>query len=150
MRHAPAAALAATALALCAGPAAAQQMIDVPTGRTVAEATDALVAAVEGAGARVVARIDHQANAEGAGMELGPLSKVIFGNPEIGTPIMRADPRAGLLLPQMVLIWEDAAGQVRLSYLDPDAAFEDLDVPDEALAPVRGALAELTAAAAGE
>lgn len=145
MRHALAA-----ALALCAGPAAAQQMIDVATDRTVAEATDALVAAVEGAGARVVARIDHQANAQGAGMELGPLSKVIFGNPAIGTPIMQADPRAGLLLPQMVLIWQDEAGQVRLSYFDPDAAFADLDVPDEALAPARGALAKLTAAAAGE
>ena len=148
MRHALTSAALAAAL-LVGAPAAAQQMIDVETSRTVPEATDALVAAIEGAGAQVMARIDHQANAEGAGMELGPLSKVIFGNPAIGTPIMQADPRAGLLLPQMVLIWEDAEGQVRLSYLDPDAAFGDLDVPAEALAPVKGALGKLTAAAAG-
>ncbi len=124
-------------------------MIDVETARSVPEAADALVAAIEGAGARVVARIDHQANAAGAGLELGPMTKVIFGNPEIGTPIMQADPRAGILLPQMVLIWEDADGQVRLSFLDPDAAFDGLDVPAEALMPVSGALATLTAAAAG-
>ena len=135
-------------LALAAGPAAAQDMIDVETGKSVPEATDALVAEIEGAGARVMARIDHQANAAGAGMTLGPITKVIFGNPRIGTPIMQADPRAGLLLPQMVLIWEDAEGQVRLSYLDPEAAFAGLEVPDEALDPVRGALEALTSAAA--
>ena len=138
----------ALTLALATLPAAAQQMIDVPTAKSVPEAADALVAAVVGAGATVVARVDHQANAAGAGMELGPMTKVIFGNPAIGTPILQADPRAGLLLPQMVLIWEDEAGQVRLSYLDPDAAFADLGVPGEALGPVKGALDKLTAAAA--
>lgn len=147
MRHVIAA--AATAIALAAPPAAAQEIVEVETDRSVAEAADALVAAVEGAGARVVARVDHQANAAGAGMELRPITKVIFGNPAIGTPIMQADPRAGLLLPQMVLIWEDAEGRVRLGYLEPGAAFADLDVPDEALEPVRGALERLTAAAAG-
>ena len=144
MRH-------AIALAALAGPpAAAQQIIEVETDRSVAEAADALVAAVEAAGARVVARVDHQSNAAGAGMDLRPATKVIFGNPAVGTPIMQADPRAGLLLPQMVLIWEDADGRVRLGYLDPDVAFADLDVPGEALAPVRGALDRLVAAAASE
>ena len=138
----------ALALALLATPAAAQEMIDVPTDKTVPEATDALVAAIEGAGAMVVAVVDHQANAEGTGLELPPIRKVIFGNPQVGTPIMQADPRAAILLPQMVIVWEDADGQVQLSYLDPDAAFADLDVPAEALAPVKGALEKLTGAAA--
>ncbi|PRY94805.1 uncharacterized protein (DUF302 family) [Hasllibacter halocynthiae] len=137
------------ALSLLAAPAAAQTMIDVETDRSVPEAVAALTDAVEGAGARVVATVDHQANAATVDAELRPLTKVIFGNPALGTPIMQADPRAGILLPQMVLVWEDADGQVRLSYLDPAEAMGGLDVPPELLEPVAGALRNLTAAAAG-
>ena len=140
--------LAATVL--LAAPAAAQTLIDVETDRTVPEAVAALTEAIEGAGARVVATIDHQANAASVDAELRPLTKVIFGNPALGTPIMQADPRAGVLLPQMVIVWEDEGGQVRLSYLDPAEAMADLDVPPELLEPVAGALARLTGAAAGQ
>ncbi len=113
---------------------------------------DALVAAVEGAGATVFARIDHAAGAEGAGMTLAPSQVLIFGNPALGTPAMQDNPMAGLFLPLKVLVYEDAQGQVWLAYEDPEETLDDLaGVDDDAayIGQMRMALLRLTEAAAG-
>jgi uncharacterized protein (DUF302 family) len=44
---------------------------------------------------------------------------LIFGNPKAGTPLMQSVPTAGLDLPLKALVWEDAAGQTRIAYNDP-------------------------------
>lgn len=118
----------------------------------VASVMDALVAAVEGAGATVFARVDHAAGAESVDMALDPAQLLIFGNPRIGTPAMQADPLAGLLLPLRVLVYRDAAGQVWLAYENPEAMLGDLDgIDDEAqvVGQIGGALDRLTGIAAG-
>ena len=48
--------------------------------------------------------IDHQANAEGVGLDLLPESLVIFGNPKAGTTLMKCNPAIGLELPLRILI----------------------------------------------
>ena len=91
---------AAVLAAAPAAPAAADEYMTLEAQGTVAEAADRLVAAIEDAGARVVARIDHQANAASVDLELPPATKVIFGNPGLGTPVMQQDIRAAFHLPQ--------------------------------------------------
>ncbi|MEQ8294079.1 MAG: DUF302 domain-containing protein [Roseovarius sp.] len=112
----------------------------------------ALEQAVEGAGATVFAKVDHGAGAEGAGLELGASQLLIFGNPQLGTPAMQANPLAGLYLPLKVLVYEDAGGQVWLAYEEPEETLDELDgIDDDAeyIAKMTGALAKLTEAAAG-
>ena len=123
----------------------------VQAAGSVAEVTDNLVAAVEGAGATIFARVDHAAGAQKVDMELNDAELLIFGNPMLGTPAMQQDPLAGLYLPLRVLVYADADGQTWLAYEDPAAMFEGLEVDPAAefVGKMQGALGKLTGAAAG-
>lgn len=140
----------AGAIALASALPVAADLVAVPSQKPVGETMDALQAAVEGAGATVFARVDHAAGAQNAALELSPSQLLIFGNPKLGTPAMQADMRAGLYLPLKVLAYEDAGGQVWLTYEDPAEMLSGLDVPAdvEFIAKMQGALGKLTAKAA--
>jgi uncharacterized protein (DUF302 family) len=116
---------------------------------TVPDTVARLTAAVEAAGAKVVAVVDHAAGAKVAGAEIPPATLVIFGNPKLGTPIIAADPKAGLDLPIRVLVWDDA-GKTRIGYLDPAVLKSryQLDNAGGALTAITGALDKLTTKAA--
>jgi uncharacterized protein (DUF302 family) len=125
----------------------------VQSASDVTGTMDALEAAVTGAGATVFARVDHAGGAQKVGQELAPSQLLIFGNPKLGTPAMQDDPLAGLFLPLKVLVYEDAEGQVWLSYEDPGKMLSRLDGisgEGEYIKMMTGALAKLTAKAAGE
>ena len=146
----------ATILALALAPltlagASAGELERMEVEGSVAEAADRLVAAVEEAGAGVVARVDHAANAQSAEMELPPSVKVIFGNPALGTPVMQADPLAGYVLPLQMLVYEDAGGQAWVAWQPPEGALADLGLEGdpEALGKMDGALRGFAEAAAG-
>ncbi|WP_170341095.1 DUF302 domain-containing protein [Ruegeria arenilitoris] len=128
----------------------ADDIIKVPTDKSVTEAIDALQAAVENAGATVFARVDHAAGAHKVDMTIPPNQVLIFGNPALGTPAMRIDPRAGLFLPLKVQAYEDADGQVWLAYEDPKETMDELDAVEKSpvIDKMRGALSKLTSAAA--
>lgn len=115
----------------------------------VSETADKLVAAVEGAGATLFARVDHAAGAQSIDAALAPMTMVMFGNPRIGTPIIQAAPQAGLDLPIRVLIWDDG-GTTKIGYPDPQVlkARYDVQGADEAFMMMAGALDKLTTAAA--
>ena len=117
----------------------------------VATTADRLVAVIKKAGATVFARIDHQAGAMKAGMEMQPATVVLFGNPKIGTPIMKANPRAAIDLPIRVLIWSED-GKTQIGALAPSAlkvryGIEGVEKP---FAKMTGALNKLMGVAAGE
>ncbi|UWS08944.1 DUF302 domain-containing protein [Phaeobacter inhibens] len=141
-------ALAGVIAVMSAIPAAAD-LIKIRSQKPVVETLDALQAAVEEAGATVFARVDHAAGAQKVDLSLGDAQLLIFGNPKLGTPVMQADLRAGLFLPLKVLAYQDAEGQVWLTYEDPAEMLAGLDVPAdaEAVAKMQGALGKLTAAA---
>ncbi|MBY6082602.1 DUF302 domain-containing protein [Ruegeria arenilitoris] len=128
----------------------ADDIIKVPTDKSVTEAIDALQAAVENAGATVFARVDHAAGAHKVDMTIPPNQVLIFGNPALGTPAMQIDPRAGLFLPLKVQAYEDADGQVWLAYEDPKETMDELDAVEKSpvIDKMRGALSKLTDAAA--
>ena len=66
-----------------------------------------------------MATVDHTQNAAGVGLDLLPTRVVIFGNPNLGTPLMQCAQSLAIDLPQKMLIWEDETGQVSVAYNDP-------------------------------
>lgn len=141
-------ATAITALTLSASVAAAD-MIRVESAHDVATTLDRLSAAVEGAGAKVFARIEHAKGADSVGMELAPMAALIFGNPKLGTPALQAAPTMGADLPLRVLAYEDG-GKTWLVYHDPAdvAALHGLPADHPVIAKMTGALGKLTGKAA--
>lgn len=70
-------------------------------------------------GLSVFARMDHANGAAQVGKTLRPTELIIFGSPKGGTPFMECAQTVGIDLPLKALVWQDAAGQVWLSYNDP-------------------------------
>ncbi len=141
---------AAVLAAIYAGAAfAADGWITKKSTHDVATTADKLVAAAEGAGATVFARVDHQKGAMSVGSEIPGVTLVIFGNPKIGTPIISENPEAGLDLPIRVLIWDDG-GQTMIGYLSPDELAKRYGLSESAgaLKTMGGAAGKLTDKAA--
>ncbi|WP_226781046.1 DUF302 domain-containing protein [Oceaniglobus trochenteri] len=136
---------ATVAMALAASPVLAE-LQSKTSPKSVSETVDALAAAVEEAGATVIARVDHAGSAASVDMELAESELLIFGNPKVGTPPMQDDPRVGLMLPLRVLTYLDGEGTTRVVYENSAALFEGLEVPQDAeyLTKIDGALDKLT------
>jgi uncharacterized protein (DUF302 family) len=119
------------------------------SNHSVGETIDRLEAILTGKGLTVFARIDHQAGADKAGLDLRPTTLLIFGNPKLGTPLMQSAPTAAIDLPQKALAYEDAAGDVYLLYNDPAylAARHGIAGRDAVLNKIAGALDKFTDAA---
>lgn len=111
---------------------------------SVSETIDGLVAAVEGAGAKVFARVDHTAGATSVGTEIADAQLLIFGNPALGTLAMEQDLRAGLVLPLRVLAYQDADGNTQMMWTPAEDMFAGLNVSEDVMAKVNGALNGLT------
>jgi uncharacterized protein (DUF302 family) len=83
---------------------------------SVAETIDRFESEAKAKGFTIVARVDHAAAAEKAGMKMPASQLLIFGNPKGGTPLMLASPTSGIDLPLKALAWEDAEGKIWLGY----------------------------------
>jgi uncharacterized protein (DUF302 family) len=139
-------------LAVIAFPVAGHggDLVTKKSAHDLAKTTERLEAAIKSRGAAIVAKVDHAAAAKANGLELGPTLVVIFGSPKLGTPLMQSAQTAGLDLPMKVLVWQDAAGAVQVSYWAPAAlgrahAIKDRD---DVLKTITGALATITDEAA--
>jgi len=85
-------------------------------------------------------------------MEMPAEQLLLFGNPKMGTPLMKANPMTGIDLPMKALAYEDADGAVWLVYADPASISErhSLGEQSEIIAKMTGALDKLTNAAIAE
>jgi uncharacterized protein (DUF302 family) len=101
------------------GPPGAHGLVAMKSPHSQADTLTRLEAQVRQRNLNVVARIDHAAAAQRAGLTLGPTEVMIFGNPQAGTPLMQCAQSTGIDLPMKALVWTDAAGQVWLGYNDP-------------------------------
>jgi len=111
---------------------------------------DKLETIVKDKGFTVFARIDHAAGAATIGQSLRPTQLLIFGNPKVGTALMRSGQSAAIDLPIRVAAWEDANGQVWIGYGDPADLAQRHGILDRdaVIQKMTGALKGLTDAAA--
>ncbi len=68
---------------------------------------------------KIIAELNHQANADSVGLDLNPTCIIMFGNPKLGTPLMQNSQTAGLDLPQKILVRQNNEGIVTISYNNP-------------------------------
>jgi uncharacterized protein (DUF302 family) len=87
-------------------------------------------AAITHAGMIIFSRIDHQAGAREAGLDMPPATVLIYGHPKGGTPIMLAAPLAALDLPLRVLVRLRADGTTVIAFHPISAVLRAADVPD--------------------
>jgi len=64
--------------------------------------------------------IDHSQNAKNVALNLLPESVVVFGNPKMGSLLMRCNPSMGMDLPLKMLFYTDYEGRNWLSYTNPE------------------------------
>jgi uncharacterized protein (DUF302 family) len=94
-------------------------ILSISSRHSVAESEALIIAALQAKGMTVFAVIDQSKEAEQVGLALRPTQLIIFGDPKAGTALMNASPSLAIDLPLKALIWEDAGGDVRVSYNSP-------------------------------
>ncbi len=118
-------------------------LISVKSAHDVKTTADRLEGILASKGMKIFARIDHAKGAASVGNELRPTELIIFGNPKIGSVLMKCAQSTGVDLPQKALVWKDQEGTVWLSYNDPSylAQRHQISGCDKVLSKVTGALA---------
>lgn len=129
---------------------AAEGVIDVKSNHTAEESAERLQSILEQKSMTIFNRIPHSTSAANIGVELRNTELFIFGNPKVGSPLMKCQQSAAIDLPQKALIWEDETGQVWISYNDPRYLQQRHAISgcDEVIAKIEKALAGITKAAA--
>ena len=97
------------------------------------------------------AEFDHAVSAEREGLSLRPTRVLVFGNPNVGTPLMQSAPTLAIDLPQKMLVYEGTGGNAVIAYNSPDylAQRHGLTGQDERVAAIRDLLASLARTASG-
>ena len=114
-------------------------LIQVASHYSVDETVKRLEAAFVEKALQVFALIDHSGEAEKVGLKMRPTKVLIVGSPKGGTPLMVAAPTLAIDLPLKALIAEDAAGNVSVTYNDPEYLKERHGVPEELIRNLAGA-----------
>jgi uncharacterized protein (DUF302 family) len=79
----------------------------------------------------IIAELDHSANAKKVEIELRQTKVIMFGNPALGTPLMKENQEIGIDLPQKMLVYEDENGDVYIVYNDPKVLAENHGIKDQ-------------------
>src|SRR5271166_4551474 len=129
-------------------PTAGNGIVNVPSNHSVDQTVKKLQGILQAKGVTLFALVDHSGEAEKVGMKMRPTKLLIFGSPKAGTPLMLAAPSIAIDLPLKILVWEDSAGKVWVSYNSPAYLQQRHGVPQELLQNI--AVVETLAAKAGE
>ena len=113
--------------------ASSRGIISRPSNHSVDDTVAKLKAILQSKGVILFAMVDHSGEAEKVGMKMPPTKLLIFGSPKAGTPLMLASPTIAIDLPLKVLVAEDAAGKVWLSYNSPEYLKDRHNLPAELL-----------------
>ncbi len=123
-------------------------ILRTPSNHSVDETIKRLQSILQTKGVKLFDIVDHSGEAASAGLKMPNTKLLIFGNPKAGTPLMLASPSAALDLPLKILVAEDAAGKVWISYNAPAYLQARHDLPPELLPNI--AVIETLAAKAAE
>jgi len=81
-------------------------------------------------GIRHFGTIDHADLAKGAGLPLRRSTLVLFGNPPLGVQFLQSNPYAGLDWPVRMLVTEDPAGGITVSWTNFSAIAKRYSITD--------------------
>lgn len=123
-------------------------LVDRQSNHSVDETVQRLTEIIHSRGLTLFALVDHSGEAEKVGMQMPPTKLLIFGNPKAGTPLMLAAPRVAMDLPLKILVWQDEAGKVSVSYNSPTYLQERYGFPQELIKNI--AAVEILASAAAD
>jgi uncharacterized protein (DUF302 family)/uncharacterized membrane protein YidH (DUF202 family) len=123
-------------------------IVRTASNHSVEETVTRLQFILQAKGVKLFAIVDHSGEAASAGLKMPNTKLLIFGSPKAGTPLMVASPSAALDLPLKILIAEDAAGKVWISYNAPAYLQTRHHLPPELLPNI--AVIETLAAQAAE
>jgi len=129
---------------------AADGVINVPSDYAVEETADRLEDVLKNKGMTIFNRVKHAENAARVGIELRKTELIIFGNPKVGSPLMKCRQTVAIDLPQKAVVWEDEKAKVWISYNDPRYLEKRHDIAgcEETIMKVEKALAGITKSAA--
>ena len=108
-------------------------IIRVPATHSVDETVEKLRSILQAKGVTLFAVVDHSGEAARAGMTMPNTKLLIFGSPKAGTPLMLAAPSVAIDLPLKILVAEDKAGNVWVSYNSPQYLKDRHQIPDDLL-----------------
>lgn len=115
-------------------------LVTIERDDTFEEAVSHIEAAIEERDLMLVLTLDHAENAAEVEMELPPTKLFLFGNPAMGTQLMREQRSIAIDLPMKLLVWEEDG--VNVTYNDPtyltdrhgiEGREEQLELIDEVL-----------------
>jgi uncharacterized protein (DUF302 family) len=130
--------------------AIADGLVNVPSAFSVEETANRLESILNEKGMTVFKIISHSEGASSVGIELRETELFIFGNPKVGSPLMKCQQSVAIDLPQKALIWKDENSRVWISYNDPEYLKERHNITgcEEILSKIGKALSGITKAAA--
>lgn len=108
-------------------------IVRIPATHSVDETVEKLRSILQAKGVTLFAVVDHSGEAAKAGMTMLNTKLLIFGSPKAGTPLMLAAPSVALDLPLKILVAEDKAGKVWVSYNSPQYLRDRHQIPDDLL-----------------
>ncbi len=120
----------------------------IPSNHSVDETVARLTGLLQAKGVTLFALVDHSGEAAKAGLSMPPTKLLIFGSPKAGTPLMLAAPSIAIDLPLKVLVAQDAAGKVTVSYNSPAYLQQRHGIPPDLLPNI--AVVQVLAAKAAE
>ena len=123
-------------------------ILRISSNHSVDETVTRVQGILQAKGVKLFTVVDHSGEAAGAGLKMPNTKLLIFGNPKAGTPLMLAAPSAALDLPLKILVAEDDAGKVWISYNAPAYLQARHKLPPELLPNI--AVIEALAAKAAE
>ncbi len=91
-------------------------VVNVASGYSVDDTVWRIRVLLEEKGITLFTVVDHSGEAGKVGMTMRPTRLLIFGSPKAGTPLMVAAPTIAIDLPLKLLVWEDNAGKVSITY----------------------------------
>ncbi len=128
---------------------AANGVVNVKSSHSVEQTANKLEKILLSKGMKIFQRVKHSEGAKTVGIDINPTELIIFGNPKVGSPLMKCAPTVAIDLPQKALIWQDANNTVWISYNDPSYLKQRHSIQgcDKVLKKVSGVLSKLTGAA---
>jgi len=141
-----------TVLVMTVSAYAAEGMIDVKSSFGMKETGDRLESVLKDNGMTVFNRVKHSEAAKKAGVKLRETELIIFGNPKVGSPLMKCQQSVAIDLPQKALIWKDCEDNIWISYNDPRYLKKRHNVSgcEEMISKIEKALAGMAKAAAAK